>query len=101
MSNSKNQVATEILNQLGGRKFIAMKGSKQLIAGDNSLLMKLTRNASGANYLRISLTPMDVYTMEFISIRGAKMTVKKLIDNVYCDQLQSIFTDHTGLYTQF
>ena len=52
MSNSKNQVAKEILNQLGGNKFIAMTGSKQFVAGENYLAMKLTRNGSGANYLK-------------------------------------------------
>lgn len=105
MSNNKNinkmEVAKTILSQLGGNKFAMMTGSKNFIAGKDSLSMKLTRNISGGNYLRITLTPLDVYKMEFISLRGAKMTTKKEFENVYCDQLQSIFTKATGLYTKF
>lgn len=101
-TEAKNyHVAKEILNQLGGNRFCAMTGSNNFGAGENKLSMKLKRNASGANYLIITLTPMDTYTMEFVSVRGAKRTVKKLIENVYCDMLQSMFTDATGLYTKF
>lgn len=92
--------AETILKQIGGRRFLMMTGSKNLIAGDNSLSMKLTRNQSGANYLRISLTSMDDYTMEFISIRGAKMTVKKELNGIYCDMLESMFKHVTGLNTR-
>lgn len=97
------KVANTILNQLGGRRFIAMTGSKNFIASEknNSLSMKLTRNQSGANYLRISLTPLDVYKMEFISIRGNSMKTKVEFNDVYCDQLQELFTEATGLYTRF
>ena len=96
-------VANEILRQLGGNRFIAMTGSKNFVASaeKNYLGMKLTRNASGANYLRITLTPMDVYKMEFISIRGNSMKTKVEFNDVYCDQLQTLFTEATGLYTQF
>lgn len=93
-------VAETILKQLGGKRFAVMTGSKNFIDGGNSLSMKLVRNQSGANYLRITLTSMDDYTMEFISIRGAKMTTKKELKGVYCDQLQAFFTDVTGLYTK-
>lgn len=95
------KVAETILNQLGGNRFIAMTGSKNFAASENYLSMKLTRNASGANYLKITLTPMDVYKMEFISIRGNSIKTKVEFDNVYCDQLQSLFTEATGLYTKF
>ena len=95
------EVAKTILSQLGGNRFAMMTGSKNFVAGANTLSMKLSRNKSGGNYLRITLTPADVYKMEFISIRGMKMTTKKEFENVYCDQLQSIFTDATGLYTKF
>ena len=94
------EIATEILKQLGGNKFIVMTGSKNLVAGKNSLSMKLSRNESKANHLKIELTPMDVYSMKFISIRGGNMKIVEKYDNVYCDQLQNIFTKETGLYTK-
>ena len=93
-------VAETILKQLGGRRFSVMTGSKNFIDGGNSLSMKLTRNQSWANYLRITLTSMDDYTMEFISIRGAKMTTKNELNGVYFDQLQDMFTQITGLNTR-
>jgi hypothetical protein len=96
----KNQVATTILNQLGGNKFLAMTGSYNLVAGEKMLAMKLRRNQSKSNYLRITLTSMDDYLMEFISTRGASVKVKNSFEGVYFDQLQSIFTDITGMYTK-
>ena len=101
MTNTKHQIAATILKQLGGRIFIAMTGSKNFVAGDNLLGMKLSRNLSGANYLRITHTPLDVYTMEFLSIRGASIKTKAIHENVYCDMLTHIFTDVTGLDTRF
>ena len=99
-TKTNTEVATTILSQLGGNKFIMMTGSHQFVAMKDGLGMKLRRNTSGANYLKIKLTPMDVYTMEFISIRGEKMTTKKKFESVYNDQLQELFTDATGLYTK-
>jgi len=97
--NRNNEIAQTILTQLGGNKFRVMTGSKQFIAGTNSLSMKLARNASGANYLRITLGSMDVYKMEFISIRAGKMKTKHEFENVYCDKLVSFFESTTKLYT--
>jgi|TARA_R110002096_G_scaffold353324_1_gene546585 hypothetical protein len=96
-----NQVATTILNQLGGRKFLAFTGSKNLIAGENFLTMKLARNSSGANYLKISLNAMDTYEIEFISIRSGAMKTKHEFNGIYNDQLVNIFETTTGLYTKF
>lgn len=93
------EIAKTILSQLGGNRFIAMTGSKNFVAGEKSLSMKLTRNQTGANYLRITLTSMDDYIMEFISCRGVSMKTKASSEGVYCDQLQEVFTSHTGLYT--
>ena len=103
-SSTAKTVCDMIVQQLGGGRFFMMTGSKPQAYGTNDsgndfMTMKLTRNSSGANYIRIELTPMDTYTMTFISCRGASMTTKAIKENVYCDNLQSIFTDVTGLYT--
>ena len=91
--------ATTILQQLGGRRFQVMTGSYNFVSNGNSLTMKLRRNAAKATHLRITLTSMDDYTMEFISCRGASIKTKAEFEGVYCDQLQSFFTETTGLYT--
>ena len=91
--------AQTILNQLGGNKFIAMTGSKNFVNTGNGLQMNLTRNKVNAQYLKIELTSMDLYNMNFYSFRGAEMKVKNKIEGIYFDQLQDIFTNVTGLYT--
>lgn len=91
--------ANTILNQLGGRRFLAMTGSTNLVGGKNSLSMKLKRNSSKCNYLRITLNSMDTYDVEFISIIGTKISTKKQFTNIYNDQLVNIFENETGYYT--
>ena len=95
-----NEIATTILNQIGGRQFIAMTGSKNFVNTGNGLLMKLSRNASGSQYLRITLNGGDVYDMEFYSVRGIDIKMKNQIGGVYADQLYRIFEQVTGLYTR-
>lgn len=115
-TQSEPKVHEIILQQLGGRKFLVMTGSKNLLYGkeNNFLSMHLTRNKLGAQYLRITLTPMDVYKMEFSktvrkyeTIPGTnkkfcvdeKLVIIKTIEPVYDDMLQELFTQETGLYT--
>jgi hypothetical protein len=94
------EVAQTILAQLGGNKFIAMTGSKNFGAGENYLSMKLTRNKIQAQYLTISLNSMDTYDMTFFSVdKQFNRKTKASIEGVYCDMLQDIFTQYTGLYT--
>lgn len=100
-----------ILQQLGGKRFIVMTGSKNLgysSKDDNYLSMHLTKNKIRAKYLKITLMPNDTYTMVFSTTKKTKVhgfvvdethVILKTIENVYCDQLQEIFTEVTGLYT--
>jgi hypothetical protein len=96
------EIATTILNQLGGKRFIVMTGSKNFVTTKNGgLLMKLSRNASGAQYLKIELNGSDLYEMNFFSVRGIDIKQKAEFSGVYCDQLTNIFESVTGLYTSF
>ena len=103
MSNEKNtnkmEVANEILRQLGGNKFKVMTGSKNFRGDANSVTMDLTRNKLGAKWLTVKLEGDDTYTMTFQSFRKFEVKLKAEIKGVYCDMLQSIFTEQTGLYT--
>jgi len=92
------QMAGETLKQLGGRRFIAMTGAKNMAVGTDGMVMKIGRNSKGVNYVRIDLKG-DLYTMEFIRMRSGKETVLKKVKGVYNDQLQKMFTKHTGMYT--
>ena len=104
MGNIKNQVAETILQQLGGRRFIAMTGAKKLLASNDSLSFRIGRNATQTNYVKIEYDyGKDLYSMSFSYVANNKgeITTKELkrLEGVYCDQLTEIFTDFTGLYT--
>ena len=98
-----------ILQQLGGNKFIAMTGAKHLAGHPDALSFKLPARFAkdNINWVKITLTPMDVYHVEFGRIlpgnyrKGTMPSLKMIdtVDNVYCDNLQDVFTDRTGLDT--
>jgi hypothetical protein len=103
---------TEILKQLGGSKFLAMTGSKNLCYSEkenNYLSMNLTANKIKAKYLKIVLEENDTYTMIFSTLKkvmnpswGIKVDTLveiKTVEGVYSDMLQDVFTQYTGLYT--
>ena len=94
------QQADITLKQLGGNKFIAMTGAKQFSFGKQGLGFRIGKNSKSINYVRVDLKSNDLYDMEFIRIRGTKIKVVKKVTGVYNDQLQKIFTKHTGLYTR-
>jgi len=95
------EVATEILNQLGGKRFLVMTGTKNLMGDTNSLSMHLTRNKMKAKNLKIELMGNDTYTMTFSTMLGFEHIIIETITGVYNDMLQNIFTSKTGLYTKF
>jgi hypothetical protein len=110
----------DILQAIGGNKFLAMTGSKVKYYGYDKngyvyLMIQLSKNQSKAQFLKIQLNDKDLYNMEFSKIKktlnkeysaiGIKIydeTIEniKTIEDVYCDQLQEIFTDITGMYTK-
>jgi len=68
------------------------------------------------NFIKIRLNSMDTYDIEFGKIgRKANPEMKKLgikvmvlnyqilkdVDNVYCDQLTSVFEEETGMFLSF
>lgn len=96
----KNQVATTILNQLGGNRFAVMTGAKNFVATSDGVSFAIGKNAKGINRVVITLTPMDDYKVDFWNVRNAAITEKAKFTGVYCDQLQEIFTAATGMYTR-
>lgn len=90
------KIAEIIYQQLGGNRFAIMTGSKNFAAGQYFLTMHLSKNHSKAKYLTIELQPNDTYTMRFMDKNTNEINV---FEGVYCDQLQTIFTQVTKLYT--
>jgi hypothetical protein len=91
-------IAQTILEQLGGRRFVVMTGAKDFVATTGGLRFRLP--CRKANVVEITLTPADEYNMCFSLLRAGKIKTVCKYDGVYCDQLQSLFTKATGLYTQ-
>ncbi len=94
-------VATTILQQLGGRRFTAMTGAKNLVASQNGLTFAIGKNSSRANRVQIELLPSDTYRVTFARFAKLDWTPLRVFSDVYADQLQEIFTTETGLYTRF
>ena len=109
-----------IVEQIGGNKFLVMTGSKFQYYGYDDLgyvylMIKLTKNQSKAQYLKIQLNGLDLYDLTFSRIKrtltplakelGVKIydeeviTVKEYTD-ICADMLQDIFTSVTGMYTR-
>ena len=89
--------AQTVLEQLGGRRFIAMTGSNNFVKGENFIRFKVHRAQKSIKYVKITLTAMDTYDMEFMTRSGKHI---RTVDGIYADQLQETFTENTGLETR-
>jgi hypothetical protein len=101
MTTPTLQVAQTILQQLGGRRFVAMTGASKFVGSDRALSFRLpsyfARN--GINAVRITLLPSDTYRVEFSRCRATKFVPVSTHEGIYCDGLQALFTAETGLAT--
>ncbi len=99
-------VAETILEQLGGRRFIMMTGAKDLVSDKDSLRFKLPGGGfakDGINFVQITLTPADTYTVTFSKKGRAPsftVTVVSEYTDVYNDNLRTVFETVTGLRTK-
>jgi hypothetical protein len=91
-------IAQTIAQQIGS-KALFMIGAKNLVAGKNYLQMRIGRNVSGWNVLKIVLNGLDLYNLTFYKIRKLDVSKEKTVDNIYCDQLCDIIESETGLRT--
>ncbi|WP_434363042.1 hypothetical protein NF212_25360 (plasmid) [Parasalinivibrio latis] len=98
-------VAQTILNQLGGNRFAAMTGARQFVALDNpglqfDLPARFARE--DINRIRVVLDPSDTYTVTaFKFCRWSfRCEQKGALSGVYCDMLEGVFTELTGLNTR-
>lgn len=108
-----------ILEQLGGNRFVAMTGCHHF-AWDgraNTLRMIIPRNGSKANRLHVKYNiGSDTYDMRFFKYTPGGLRINhkkgtcdyvedkeeevKAFSEVYCDQLQELFTEVTHMYTR-
>jgi hypothetical protein len=103
---ANQQIARTILEQFGGGRLAVMTGAHSFVAIDQGLQFHLKHGAKdGINRVTIVLTPADDYTVTFYRFtrqalqRGEHPVVVAQAEGVYCDTLQDIFEQHTGLFT--
>lgn len=95
------------MQQIGGKRFAIMTGSRNFMDLGDGVRMNLARNKTSANRLAITLDKgTDTYRMQFYRMTVSKHFEVKTKDiavyeGVYCDILEEIFTSVTGLYTRF
>ena len=103
-----DMIAKTILQQIGGKRFATMTGSRNFIDMGNGLRMSLARNKTSANRLDIIYDGgADLYNMRFYRKTFSKKTFEcktkdiETHEGIYCDMLEEMFTMVTGLYTRF
>lgn len=109
-TEQRQQVAATILQQLGGNKFCAMTGAKNLVATEHGLLLQLPARFAkhGITLVSIDLDATDTYRVSFQRIKRTRVApgvtfsepveVKKVV-GAYAEDLQRVFTEATGLDT--
>lgn len=90
-------ITTTILNQLGGKKFIAMTGA--VCFSDGNTLITKFKGSKKANIMYITLNTNDLYDVKICKFKGLELSPVAETTNAYGDMLQSIFTKETGLQT--
>lgn len=101
-----NDMANIALNQLtnsnnGGNRLVAMIGAKNFVQDERNYTIGfkfVAKARNKANYCRIKLNSMDLYDVEFISIRGVNVKTISIHNDLYADMLKSVFEAETGLY---
>ena len=96
---SNQEIATTILNQLGGfGRLNAMLGIKDLFAVENGVRFKIKVRGAKANYIKITLNSLDLYDVELGKLWGSKYKVIKKAESIYADMLKDLIEDTTGCY---
>ena len=100
MTRDDMHVANTILAQLGGNRFIAMTGARNMVRSPTALSLRFGSGSKGGiNTLRVELNANDYYDVSFYKLRVGALQVIAKIDNVPAENLREVFTRVTGLET--
>ncbi|RWX52898.1 hypothetical protein [Photobacterium chitinilyticum] len=107
IDNYHLMVAKTILTQIGGQRFITMTGARQFIALDTpGLQFDLPCDSMFVKQkirrVQVRLDPCDTYTVLALTKQKGQLdyVVVAQQSGIYCDMLEAIFTDVTGLHTR-
>ena len=88
-----NTIARTILEQIGGKRFAVMTGSRDFVDMGNGLRMSLARNKTSANRLDIIYDAgTDLYNMRFFRKTFSKKTFESKAMDVAQLQRQKLFS---------
>ena len=105
-------VANTILQQLGGNRFMVCTGCKIVNYTSNSITLKLIRNKSKANEMKIVLNGADLYDVTFSKHSYPHLDKKTWLftkdknevvmeyNDMFNDSLETLFSEFTGLVTR-
>lgn len=94
------QIASVIVQQLGGNKFIVMTGAKRVTVLDMGVGFQLPTAAKGINWVEITLDyQQDLYRVGFYTVntRTFGKTEVHSCDGLDVEQMVAAFKDQTGL----
>ena len=94
-------IARNILEQLGGSRFIQMTGATNISGGERELTFHLKARITRrrGQIMRITLEANDTYHLELMKIVDFECQTLESRSGVYVENLKDIFTEMTGLYT--
>ena len=93
-------IALTIIEQMGGvRRLNMFTGAKNFVALSNGVSFRIGNKS--INYVKITLNGKDLYDLTFGLIRSGKLVNKKEYNDVFNDQLKSVFEESTGMYLSF
>jgi hypothetical protein len=91
-------IAQTIRDQIGSGALF-MIGAKNLLDHGDALSFRIGRNSKSVNYIKVTLTPADLYDIEYGYIRGTSYKVRETDEGMYFDMLRDSIERNTGLYT--
>ncbi len=91
-----------IIDSLGGNKFVCMVDAKDMVYSDSDqfLMFKIARNDHKVTHVKVTLTALDLYDVEYLNIRARKVKVISKSSGLLGNQLAENFERNTGLKTK-
>jgi hypothetical protein len=98
---TNQEIAKTIISQLGGNRFVAMTGAKNIMVDGEGVSFWIPLS-NGINRVNVTLDCNDTYRVTFSKWNARKLcnVIVYTVANVYCDQLAPIFENQTGLFTR-
>jgi hypothetical protein len=98
-TKENNEIAKVIFSQLGGHKFAYMVGARLLATIDKGLQFHLSKNVNNYKCVTIRVNDEDLYDINFIKWDRNYNSTHNEVKGVQAENLQRVFTEHTGLKT--